>query len=162
MTAVSTTLGEVRPEHDRAAGSDLVLLHYIRGFALPCLEIWSYVTEPVRLAEWFGAVSGDPLGGDIMVTPQDGPSLAAQPVHVESCTSPHELTMTVDGGLVEIGITQVGVVTSLELVRRHLHPAEAATTGPWWQFVLDRLDAYVEQRDQPTWDGYVELGEQYR
>ncbi len=158
VSATTSTTGEVRPEHDRPAGSDLVLVHYIRGLALPVVEVWEYLTDPDRLAGWFGTVHGDPATKAVRIASDD----AQLVVGVVHCVAPHELYVTVDGAMLECRLYQVGVVTTLELVRRHLHPADVATAGPRWQYHLDRLEAALNETPLPEWSAYIGLSAEYR
>ncbi|MBJ8345357.1 hypothetical protein [Antrihabitans sp. YC2-6] len=151
------TLGEVRPEHDRQAGSDLVLIHYVRGFAVPVLDVWEFMTEAAKLPSWFGSIIGDPESGRVTITTLD----ESLDVQIDRCTAPHRLAVTIDGGVVEVALDQIGVVTSLELVRRHLHPDQAATVGPRWQYYLDCLEAAVAGQPLPVWSGYADLATEY-
>ncbi|MEU8899691.1 hypothetical protein [Nocardia sp. NPDC048505] len=157
MTTMST-LGEVRPEHERDA--DLVLVHYLRSFRLPVLDLWSACTHRGQLARWLGTVTGG--NGTLTLEPLDGPVPGPVAIRVEHCVAPHELLVHLDGCLVELRLTQIGVVTNLELVRRHLCPAEAPDVGPRWQYVLDRLSAYLTGQSLPRWSEYPALAAEYR
>ncbi|WP_433655856.1 hypothetical protein ACQPW1_33160 [Nocardia sp. CA-128927] len=159
MTMMSM-LGEVRPEHDRAADGELVLLHYLRSFRKPVLEVWSAATDRVQLARWLGAVSGG--SGNLTIEPMDGPVARPVAVRVEHCQAPHELIVHIDGCLLEIRMTQVGVVTNVELIRRHVSPADAREIGPRWQYLLDRLTAYLDYQPLPQWADYPKLADEYR
>ncbi|MET7768919.1 hypothetical protein [Nocardia sp. NPDC005366] len=159
MTTMST-LGEVRPEHDRPADGDRVLLHFLRSFPRPVIDVWTACTSRDRLRRWLGTVSGEE--GDLTLLPLDGPVSGPLAVRVERCVAPRELAVRVDGRALELRLTQVGVVTTVELVRRHLGPTEAEAIGPRWQYLLDRLGAHLESRPLPRWADYPELAEEYR
>jgi uncharacterized protein YndB with AHSA1/START domain len=159
MTTMSM-LGEVRPEHDRETDGELVLLHYLRSFRRPVLEVWSACTERRQLGRWFGAVSG--TGRELTIEPVDGPGIGPISVRVQQCTAPHELVARIDGCVLELRMTQVGVVTNVELIRRHVCPPEASTIGPRWQYLLDRLTAYLDQQPLPQWAEYSELACEYK
>ncbi|MCP2315751.1 Activator of Hsp90 ATPase homolog 1-like protein [Nocardia amikacinitolerans] len=159
MTTMSI-LGEVRPEHDAIEGDARVLLHYLRSYRQPVLDVWSACTSRSQLERWLGAVSGG--SGNYTIEPVDGPVAGPIAVRVEHCVAPHELVVHVDGCIVELRLSQVGVVTNLELVRRHLCHPEASSVGPRWQYLLDRLTAYLEYRPLPCWADYPELAAEYR
>ncbi|WP_028476736.1 hypothetical protein [Nocardia sp. CNY236] len=159
MTTVSM-LGEVRPEHQRSADGDLVLLHYLRSFRKPVLEVWSAATERDRLDRWLGAASGG--NGNITIELLDGPIVGPVAIRVDHCHAPHELVVHIDGCLLELGMRQVGVVTTIELTRRHVYAVDARAIGPRWQYLLDRFAAYLDGRPLPSWADYPELGEEYR
>ncbi|MEV0246549.1 hypothetical protein AB0H76_08185 [Nocardia sp. NPDC050712] len=157
MTTMST-LGEVRPEHER--GADLVLLHYLRSFRLPVPEVWSACTDRGQLSRWLGAVAGG--GGTFTLAPLDGPATGPHALRIDHCAAPHELVFHLDGCLLELHLDQVGVLTNLELVRRHLCPADAPEIGPRWQYLLDRLTAYLAGQPLPSWSDYPALDGEYR
>ncbi|KAA0023554.1 hypothetical protein [Antrihabitans cavernicola] len=161
MTPTSS-LGEVRPEHDRDAGSDLVLVHYVRAFALPVVDLWERITEADKVPDWFGIMTGDPFGGTVAIHTDDDCRRETMTVRIDNCLSPHELDVTIDGGVLELRLSQVGVVTTLEVIRRHLHPSEVAEVGPRWQYYLDRLEASIARVPLPTWADYAELPAEYR
>lgn len=152
-------LGEVRPEHDRTSGGDQVLLHYLRSFRQPVLDVWSACTSPSQLGRWLGGVTGG--NGNLTIDPIDGPIPGPIAVRVDHCVAPHELVIHIDGSILELQFTQIGVVTNVELIRRHLCPTEAGIIGPRWQYLLDRLTAYLEYRPLPVWADYPELSSEY-
>ncbi|WP_280468028.1 hypothetical protein [Nocardia cyriacigeorgica] len=156
MTTISM-LGEVRPEHDHP--DDLVLLHYLRSFRHPVLEVWAACTEPRQIVRWFGAVTG--TGTDLVIDPLDGPIPGPLKVHIERCTAPNELLARVNGSGLELRLSQVGVVTNLELVRRHVPPVQTTEVGPRWQYLLDRFTAYLEGQPTPHWLDYTDLASEY-
>jgi uncharacterized protein YndB with AHSA1/START domain len=165
--ASGTALGEVRPEHD-AGGvpTDLMQLYYVRGFAVPIVDMWELLTEPAGLATWFGTMAGDPLDGPVTITTHHDSMRADDPVRavevaVVACTSPRSLDLTIADAIIELRLHQVGVVTTLEVYRRHLRRDEVATVGPYWQFYLDRLGAAVDGRDMPQWSDYLDLASEY-
>lgn len=159
MTTTST-LGEIRPEHAHAPDGDRVLLHYLRSYHLPILDVWSACTDRNRLQRWFGTVTGG--SGNLTVEPLDGPVPGPIAIRIDHCAAPHDLVVHIDGCLLELQLTQVGVVTNVELIRRHLCPADAVTIGPRWQYLLDRLTAYLEHAPLPSWARYPELADEYR
>ncbi|MGN2637296.1 hypothetical protein ACWEKT_31515 [Nocardia takedensis] len=157
MSTIST-LGEIRPEHDRPV--EAVLLRYQRSFRRPIREVWSACTRRGELARWLGTVTD--TGGTLLLDLLDGPVVGPLAVRVAHCAAPGELVAHVDGSLVEMRMNQVGVVTTVELVRRHLSPEQAETLGPRWQYLLDRLEAYLDRRELPRWADYPELAGEYR
>ncbi|WP_433760926.1 hypothetical protein [Nocardia sp. CA-135398] len=159
MTTMSM-LGEVRPEHDRAIEEGRVLLHFLRSFRMPVLDVWSACAEHRQLDRWFGKVTGG--NGNLTIEPFDGPVPGPIAIRVEDCRAPHDLVIHIDGGILELHMTQVGVVTNLELIRRHICPADACSVGPRWQYLLDRLTAYLDRRPLPSWADYPELTDEYR
>ncbi|MFR9750159.1 hypothetical protein ACL02S_03875 [Nocardia sp. 004] len=160
MSATSM-LGEVRPEHQHTADGDMVLLHYLRSFRRPVLEVWSAATERSQLSHWLGHVSGGE--GNFSIDLLEGPIPGPVTVRVDHCQAPHELIVCIDGCPLEVSMNQIGVVTTVELTRRHVCPADAGTIGPRWQYLFDRLTAYLDQQPLPHWSPrYPELADEYR
>ena len=159
--SAQSSLGEVRPEHDRASDSELVLIHYVRAFALPVVDLWERITTPDRLAPWFGTIDGDCAAGELRVTSTDDCRSETATVTIRDCRSPHVLDIDFDGGSLELRLTQVGVVTTLEMTRRHLHSDDLSRVGPRWQYYLDRLESSIAQVPLPAWSDYVDLGSEY-
>lgn len=151
-------LGEVRPEHDQHG--ELVLLHYLRTFRLPVLDVWSACAEPQHLARWFGAVSG--TGSNLTIEPLDGPIPGPIAIRVDHCRAPHDLTVHIDDGILELHLDQIGVLTNVELIRRHVSPGDAPTVGPRWQYLLDRCTAYLTNDPLPQWTNYPKRCDEYR
>lgn len=154
----TSVLGEVRPEHG-AAERTLVELHYQRSFVQPVLTVWSACTDPAELARWLGSVADTPEGPRL--TPFDGPVDGPIALEVTHREAPHALTVLLDGCALDVRLRYVGVVTTVELSRRHVTHEEARTLGPRWQFLLDRLCAHLEQRPLPRWEDYAGLADEY-
>ncbi|TSD95304.1 hypothetical protein FOS14_18255 [Skermania sp. ID1734] len=162
---VTSPIGEVRPEHDRATGSDLVMLHYVRGFAIPIVDVWERLTESATLPTWFGTVvedsGGEDSGRDLQVALDDDCLQKTVSIRVQHCEAPHRADLQLHNAILEITLHQVGVVTTLEVVRRHLHPSDLPVTGPRLQFYLDRLDAALNDAPLPRFDAYQGLETEY-
>nr|WP_198428091.1 hypothetical protein [Nocardia bovistercoris] len=153
-------MGEVRPEHDNQPTPTHVSLHYQRSYRQPILDVWSACTDRTQLTRWLGKITG--AHGNLSIDLLDGPTTAPIAIRVDHCAAPQELVLHIDGSLLEMRLSRIGVVTTIELVRRHLTPAKATTIGPRWQYLLDRLDAYLDYRDLPRWSDYPELAAEYR
>lgn len=162
MSTPTTVLGEVRPEHDSPSGSILVTLHYQRSFPLPIGTVWAAVTEPDVLARWYGRWTGDPSSGRVRLTMTDEHDSATTDVTIVECTGPRSLVVDQDGWRLELQLRQVGRVTTLEFLHRHVPRSEVAEIGPGWQYYLDRLGALLVGQREPHWADYPELGESYR
>ena len=162
MSTPTTVLGEVRPEHDSPSGSILVTLHYQRSFPLPIGTVWAAVTEPDVLARWYGRWTGDPSSGRVRLTMTDEHDSATTDVTIVECTDPRSLVVDQDGWRLELQLRQVGRVTTLEFLHRHVPRSEVAEIGPGWQYYLDRLGALLVGQREPHWADYPELGESYR
>lgn len=157
---VTSTIGEIRPEHDSSQGR--VLVHFVRGYAVPIVEVWARLTEFDQLPTWFGTVEGAPESDTTEVALHDDCLQRTVMVRTRRCIAPHHLDITVAGSDLDITLHQVGVVTSLEVAARHLQPAQLPSTGPRMQYYLDRLDAVLTGAELPRFDNYRSLADEYR
>ncbi len=141
-----------------AGGTSLV---FVRSWDRTIAEVWSALTDPDRLAAWFGRWTGDPASGSVHLTPTgEGDGAQAEPVTIDVCEPPHRLAVTTSGGgarwPLDLALTErPGGGTSLRFVHRLTADDDVPSTGVGWHYYLDRLDAVVEGRP-PTeaWDDY--------
>ena len=140
------------------AGTSLV---FVRSWDVPVRAVWSALTDPDRLAGWFGRWSGDPASGTVLVTmTAEGDDAPPEPMTIDACEPPHRLAVTSGGSgprwpLELVLAEQPGGGTSLRFVHRLTADDDVPSTGVGWHYYLDRLDAVVEGRT-PTdaWDDY--------
>jgi uncharacterized protein YndB with AHSA1/START domain len=151
----SSDAGDVVRDDD---GTRLV---FVREWEALVTDVWSAVTDPDRLARWFGRWTGDPASGTVQLTPTgEGDEAQPEPVTIDACEPPHRLAVTAGAaGLrwpLELTLTgRPGGGTTLRFVH-HLTPDDdVPSTGVGWHYYLDRLDAVVGGRE-PTdaWDDY--------
>lgn len=150
---IPTPAGRLVPT-DR--GHDLVL---VREFKAPIEDVWASITEPERLARWYGTWSGPAAPGitiELTLTAEEG-SPTSQ-VHIDACTPPTHLAVSAKDEAgdwhLEVRLTEQNGVTSLEFVH-HLGPdVDASDIGPGWEFYLDRLVASRDGATLPDFDDY--------
>lgn len=154
MTAtVTTPVGRLVPDEEG------VRLESVRTFPEPVEEVWSALTEPDRLARWFGRWTGDPATGtvDVVMTAEDDDT--PQRVRIDECEPPTRLAVelpTSDGPW-PLSATLRGRDGGCELtfVHRLAEPYDASSIGPGWQYYLDRLAAVVAGTPVPErWEDY--------
>lgn len=141
--------------------ADGVALVFVRGWDTSVDDVWSALTDPDRLALWFGRWSGDPASGTVQLTlTGEGDSAPPEPVTIDACERPHRLAVTSGGAdrrwpldLTLARRPEGG--TELRFVHRLGAADDVAGTGVGWHYYLDRLDAVVLGRE-PTdaWDDY--------
>ncbi len=158
MTTTSP-LGQVlRDEHG-------MRLKFMRTYDEPAAEVWSALTDPDRMARWFGTWTGDPATGTVQLQMVEDP--ASQPARILECTPPTRLAVEVtsaDGPWpLSITLTEDAGVTTLVFVHRLAEPYDASSVGPGWHYYLDRLGAVVQGEPVPeVWDDYFPgLAEDY-
>lgn len=135
-----------------------------RRFPLPPAELWQWLTELDRTAQWFGRWSGDPSTGEVAVqlSAEDGAPMSTSAIH--ECTPPQRLVLgTGPGWVIALDITADGADSegsaddssgrmrisgaTLTLSQDMDEAGFAAEVGPGWEYYLDRLVAATEDRD---------------
>ncbi len=69
-----------------------------RVFRAPIEDVWASLTEPDRVARWYGIIEGDPLPGHtimVMMTAEEGAT--AEPVLIIECDSPNRFVLETAG-----------------------------------------------------------------
>jgi len=135
-------------------------LEFVRDYDDGVAEVWSALTEPDRLARWFGTWTGDPTTGTVdfvMIEEEEGSS--AQPVTILECAQPARLAVempTPDGPWrLSVSLRERDGGTTLVFTHRLAEPYDASSIGPGWHYYLDRLAAVVARSAVPdTWDDY--------
>ncbi|QXJ22219.1 SRPBCC family protein [Actinomadura graeca] len=139
-----------------ATGTDLQMT---REFKATIDEVWASLTEPERTARWFAHWRGEGRPGAtvrLTLTAEEG-----QPesdMTIVSCEPPRRLEVeTVDEHgrwHLEARLDEAHGVTTLTFVH-HLDPGtDVASTGPGWEYYLDRLAAAVAGTPMPDFDDY--------
>lgn len=137
-----------------------VRLEFVRTYEDPAADVWSALTDPERMARWFGTWSGDPATGTVQVRSLEEPEGSeGQPATILECTPPHRLVVELPGpdGVwhLSVALTESGGVTTLVFTHRLAEPYDATSIGPGWHYYLDRLDAVLADAAVPeVWDDY--------
>jgi len=117
-------------------------------------DLWSAITEPVRLARWIAEVEGDlRVGGLIRAR---FTSAWTGPGRIDVCDPPHRLLVTLDPGsdeesTVEAVLTAEGDRTRLVVEDRGLPMPELAAHGAGWQVHVEDLAAHLTGVDAAGW-----------
>ena len=124
-------------------------------------NLWSAVTDPGRLANWIGVVTGElTLGGAFHATftsSWDGPG------RVDVCDRPHRLLLTMQPGspdetVIEALLTAEGDKTRLVVEERGLPAESAHFHGAGWQVHLEDLGTHLAGETPSPWkDRWTEL-----
>jgi uncharacterized protein YndB with AHSA1/START domain len=144
-------------------GRDLVL---VRTFRAPMEDVWASITDPERTARWFGPWSGDAgPGKKIKYTMSFEQGDAWSEMTIEVCEPPRHLAVTsVDNygrWHLEAQLSERDDVTELRFVQ-HLAPeVNVGDVGPGWEYYLDNLVAYREEKERPKWDDYYPSQKEY-
>lgn len=122
--------------------------HYAAGID----DVWSALTEPVRLARWFGEVSGDlHMGGEftafVLASEWDGSG------RINTCVPPETLSVTMweEQGVEHVAAAQLvadGSHTIFELVVRGVPMEVLWAYGAGWQEHAEDLGAHLSGNDR--------------
>jgi uncharacterized protein YndB with AHSA1/START domain len=156
-TFPSTPTGRVL---STGGGAQLVIE---RTFRASIEDVWASLTEPDRLARWYGTFVGEAgPGGTVMVTMTAEEDAPAEPARILACDPPNLLVVEV--GVqdppwhLSVGLVETGGATTMTLVQTLTADVDVTDVGPGWEFYADRLTAALQGRDMPDWDadGYLE------
>ncbi|WNB86618.1 SRPBCC family protein [Cellulomonas sp. ATA003] len=137
-----------------------VRLVFDRDWEVPVGEVWSALTDPDRLALWFGRWTGDPASGTVVLTLTGEGDAPPETVTIDACEPPHRLAVTTGAAdarwPLEVTLTEVADGgTTLRFVHRLSDSDDVVSTGVGWHYYLDRLDAVVTGRPvTDDWDAY--------
>jgi uncharacterized protein YndB with AHSA1/START domain len=123
-------------------------------------DLWSALTDPSRLARWYGEVEGDlRLGGQfrarVFASESDGTG------RVDVCEPPRRLLVTMDPGepneqVIEAMLAADGDQTILVLEKRGMPLEHLSAYGSGWQVHVEDLADHIagrERRDADArWD----------
>ncbi|HEX2576837.1 MAG TPA: SRPBCC family protein [Aquihabitans sp.] len=155
--------GHVRQAADRR---ELVIE---RTFAAPVEDVWASLTEPERVARWYGTMEGEPgPGRTIMVTMTAEVDAAPEPATIRKCEPPRRVVLDLGGEAmawrVAVDLEERDGRTVLTFVQALADDVDVADVGPGWEYYADRLTAALTGRPMPDWeaDGYLaRLGPHY-
>lgn len=150
---VTTPLGQVVRDEEGFR------LEFVRRYDDPVSDVWSALTEPDRVARWFGVWTGDPSTGTVQLLMTQDEGSTPQTVKILECAPPARLLVDLpspDGTWrLSVTLTEDGGVTTLRFVQRLAEPYDATSIGPGWHYYLDRLAAVVAKTEVPDqWDDY--------
>jgi uncharacterized protein YndB with AHSA1/START domain len=143
-----------------AAGKGVVRIE--DRFDVPIDDVWKAITDPARLASWYGEVAGDlRLGGEysarVHASGWEGSG------RVEACEAPHRLVVTGKDptepheNVTEVTLTADGDQTILVLEERGMPLDYVAGYGAGNQVHVEDLGAYLAGRGRC--DAEARMGE---
>ncbi|MCW2615960.1 MAG: hypothetical protein JWN08_2954 [Frankiales bacterium] len=159
MTATTPTGSVLQDEQG-------LVLVFDRVLDAGAADVWAALTEPARVARWFGTVTGDPATGEVEVRMTAEGADAAEPVQLVECRPASLLVVDLpspDGTWrVSVALERRGARTELRFEQRLAEPYDATSIGPGWQYYLDRLMAVVAGEPVPEgFDEYLLLADAY-
>ncbi|MEP1122295.1 MAG: SRPBCC domain-containing protein [Ilumatobacter sp.] len=141
-----------------------------RTFDAPIGEVWASLTEPERVARWYGTVEGEPVAGrTIMITMTAEEGAPAEPALVVECDPPRRFLIETAGAgdpwRLQVELIETDGTTTMTFTQMLADELDAADIGPGWEYYADRHHAVVHGNALPDWtsDRYQEiLGPHYR
>jgi uncharacterized protein YndB with AHSA1/START domain len=118
-------------------------------------DLWTALTDPKRLARWYGHVDGDlRLGGEFTATVH-GSGWDGQG-RVDVCDPPRKLVVTMweadgDEGVVVAELLADGDQTILTIERSGMPPDQAWAYGAGWHTHLEDLSVHLAGQDRSEW-----------
>ncbi|TMQ93683.1 SRPBCC family protein [Actinomadura soli] len=146
-----------------ATSTDLQLT---RRYKAAIEDVWASITEPERTARWFAHWSGEGRpGATVRLTLVHEDGRPESDMTIIACEPPRRLEVeTVDEygrWHLEARLDEADGVTTLTFLH-HLAPGtDVTTTGPGWEYYLDRLSASREGTPTPNFDDYYPAQVEY-
>lgn len=128
-----------------------------RTFRAPIADVWASLTEPDRVARWYGALDGElAAGSTIMVTMSAEEGAPAEPMQIIDCQPPTRFLVETAGmgepWRLEVKLAETDGVTTLLFTHHLTDGFGAADVGPGWEFYADRHQAAFNGNPMPDWD----------
>ena len=125
-------------------------------------DVWAAITEPARLARWYGTWTGEPQSGSVMVTMNaEAEEVAPARYDIIECDAPRRLSLAFgDAGVrwsLDIELSESDGATSLIFVQQDIDPDMATDMGAGWGWYLDRLGAGIDGTTPPTLDDFESI-----
>jgi uncharacterized protein YndB with AHSA1/START domain len=129
---------------DTTDGRDAVVFE--RTFNASRHDVWAAVTESHRLERWFGTWTGDPASGSVQVLMNaEGDDATPETFQIRRCEPPRllEVHAVNDYGAwtLVVELREDAGVTTLRFSQVIEDPEMIESTGPGWDWYLDRLVA---------------------
>ena len=127
-------------------------------------DVWAALTEPDRLARWIGVYEGERGAGGagtFSMTQEEGEH-PGSPTRIVECDPPRRLVVEwiqegSENWRVDLDLRVEGGRTVLRFVQIFPAGADVTDMALGWHWYLDRFDAEVGGRPQPTssWEAFV-------
>ena len=135
-----------------------------RRFRASIEDVWASLTEPERVARWYGTIKGEPLPGHtVMVTLSAEDGAPAEPMLIVECDPPTSFVVETAGmgdpWSLRIALAETGGTTTMTFTHRLADELDATDIGPGWEFYADRHHAAINGNAMPDWtaDRYEEI-----
>lgn len=147
--------------HDTPSGRRLTIE---RTFRASIDDVWASLTEPDRIARWYGDVEGELLPGHtIMITMTAEDGAPAEPARIVECDPPRRFLIETAGmgdpWRLQVELAERDGVTTMTFTHHLADDLDAADIGPGWEYYADRHHAAFHGHAMRDWtaDRYQEL-----
>ena len=147
-----------------ASGPDGQRLIVERRFSAPIDDVWASLTEPDRVARWYGGIEGElQPGSTIMVTMSAEEGAPAEPMQIIECEAPRRFLVETAGmgepWRLEVELVESNGITTMRFTHHLPDGLSAVDFGPGWEFYADRHHAAFNGNAMPEWaaDRYQEI-----
>ena len=122
-------------------------------------DVWAWVSEPDKLAQWIGRVSGETGTGRVVeLTMTAEASAEPERVTIIDCDPPkrYQVEMVSEAGTwqLQVDVRPRGEETTLELNQLIEQGDDIRTVGPGWEYYLDRMLAIRSGLAPAPFDDY--------
>lgn len=141
------------------AADERMALTFDREFDAPITDVWTSMTDRIRLEEWIGHWTGSPTTDTVTFITAAETEVMTEHIRIIDCDEPHRFVAIHGHGETERWIwfnlsdATIGV-TRLTFGHTLLALEEATSIGPGWDFYLDRLVASRRGTLLPSWEDY--------
>lgn len=146
------------------SGPDGQRLIIERSLPAPIGDVWASLTEPDRVAPWYGSIEGElQPGSTIMVTMSAEDGAPAEPMQILECEPPTRFLVETAGmgepWRLELELAESDGITTMTFTHQLPDGLSAVDLGPGWEFYADRHHAAFHGNAMPDWDAdrYQEL-----
>lgn len=125
------------------SGPDGQRLIIERSFPAPIGDVWASLTEPDRVAHWYGSIEGElQPGSTIMVTMSAEDGAPAEPMQILECEPPTRFLVETAGmgepWRLELELAESDGITTMTFTHQLPDGLSAVDFGPGWEFYADR------------------------
>ena len=146
------------------AGPDGQRLVIERDFRAPIDDVWASLTDPDRVARWYGGIEGELRpGSTVMVTMSAEDGAPAEPMRIIGCEPPTRFLVETAGmgepWRLEVELAESEGITTMAFTHHLPVGLNAEDFGAGWEFYADRHHASFNNNPMPDWDAdrYQEL-----
>lgn len=134
---------------------DVPVIHLKKNFTLSQEDLWQWLTDSAKTSLWIGSWQKTDQGYSIRLLGDD--SNTDRPFDVEEINAPQGFTLAWPAGettwRILLSLKEFPQGSQLELIQAWQDEASKADVAAGWQYYLDCLEAAVEGKALPNYEG---------